>query len=47
MTVNSLIATTSRKQPGPMGNHFENNPFCFSVKYCFKDSLVSDHFLNF
>ena len=40
-TVNSLIATTSRKRPPPVSDHFVNIRFCFSVKYCFKNSLVT------
>ena len=39
--VNSLIATTSRKRP------LYKLSFCFSVKHCFKNSLVSDLYLNF
>ena len=46
-TVNSLLATTLRKRPPPVSDHFVNNHFFFSVKYCFKNSLVSDHCLNF
>ena len=34
-------ATTSRKRP------LRKQPFCFSVKYCFKSSLVSDHHSKF
>ena len=45
-TVNSLIATTSRKRPPPVSDHFVNIRFCLSVKYCFKNSLVN-HYLNF
>ena len=47
ITVISLIATTSRKRPPRVSDRFTNNPFFFSVKNCFKNSLVSDHYLNF
>ena len=78
-TVNSLLATTSRKRPPPVSNHFVNNRFAFQSniayigggfdvsaraskrrisrnsrsrapgknKYCFKNSLVSDHCSKF
>ena len=42
-TVNSLIATTSRKRPPPESDRFINNRFV-SIKYSFKNSLVGDHF---
>ena len=42
----TLIATTSHKRPPPVSDHFSNNRFvCF--KHCFKNSLVSDHYVNF
>ena len=31
-TVNSLIATTSRKRPPPESDHFTNNPLVFQSK---------------
>ena len=39
----SLKATTSRERPSPVSDQ----PFCFSVKYRFKNSLESDHYFNF
>lgn len=36
----SLIATTSCMQPPPVSDH-RSEQFCFSFKYCFKNSLVS------
>ena len=39
----SLKAITSRERPSSVSDQ----PFCFSVKYCFKNSLVSDHYFNF
>ena len=40
-TVNSLIAFTPRKRP------LRKQQFCFSVKNCFKSSLISDHHSHF
>ena len=45
-TVNSLIATTSRKRPPPVSDHFVNIRFCLSVKYCFKNSLVTTTWIS-
>ena len=46
-TVNSLIATTSRKRPPPVSDPFVNNTFVSQSKYCSKSPLVSDHYSNF
>ena len=45
--VNSLLATTSRKRPPPISDHFVNDRFVSQSKCCFKKSLVSDHFSHF
>ena len=45
-TVNSLIATTFRKQPPPVSDLFENKRFISQSIILFQISLVSDHYLN-
>ena len=49
-TVNTLIATTSRKRPPPrnVSEHFEDNRFASQSNKCtVLNTLASDHYLNF